>query len=291
MQKIKLLKVRDFGEIFNDTFSFLRQNLWPLVKPSIIIAGPLFFIGGLFYGRGIGGYYKNIFGSIGEDTPDFEAMESSMVDMFINYGIGYIFIILGYILFITILNSYIILYRKTDYDPAELTTALVWQESKKHLGMVIITAIVTIILLFIGFILCFVPGIFLSVPLSLLIIMRMEERELSLGEAIRKCFKLVENYWWLTFGMILILSLIYSLVSSTLSLPVTLTLMGSSFFQIGTIGSIIQSLLMGITYLFTFLLSGILYVGIAVTYYSHKERMEGISLANRIDSIGLDTKN
>jgi len=80
MQKIKLLKVRDFGEIFNDTFTFLRQNLLPLVKPSIIIAGPLFFIGGLFYGRGLGDYYKNILGSIGEDVPDFEGMESSMIE-------------------------------------------------------------------------------------------------------------------------------------------------------------------------------------------------------------------
>jgi len=157
--------------------------------------------------------------------------------------------------------------------------------------MVIITSIVNMILLIIGFMLCLIPGIFLSVPLCLIFIMRMEERELSLGQAMRKCFKLVENHWWLTFGIIIVLTLIYSLVSSTLSLPVTIALMGSSFFEIGTIGSVIQSLLMGVTYLFTFLLSGILYVGLAVTYYSHKERMEGISLVGKIDSIGVNTKN
>lgn len=286
MQKITLLKVRDFGEVFNDTFAFIRQNLLPLVKPSIIIAGPLFFIAGIFYGKGLGSYYGTVFSSAGEDIPDFGAMESSMIELFINYGIAYIFFIIGYIIFVTLINSYILLYKNTDYEPAEITTAMVWQESKKHFGMVIITTIITIILLFIGFMLCFVPGIFLMVPFSFLIIMRMNERQLGLGEALRKCFKLVENHWWFTFGLLIVLSLIYSIIRYTLSLPVTLGIAGSAFFGAGAIGTIIQSLLMGFTYLFSFLLSGILYVGIAITYFTHRERLEGISLKNKIDNLG-----
>jgi len=289
MQKVELLKVRDFGAIFNDTFAFIRQNLWPIVKPCITIAGPLFFIAGVLYGRGLGGYYKTIFSSIGEETsPNFETMESSIMDMFMNFGIAYIFVFIAFVLFITLINSYIVLYRKTDYEPNELTTAMVWQEAKQHLGKIIISFIAVAILIFIGSMLCFIPGIFLSAPLSLIFILRMEERELSLGQAIRKCFKLTENYWWLTFGIIVLLFLIYSVVGSTLSLPVTLTLAGSSFFDIGIVGDVFQSLFMGVTYLFTFLLSGIMYVGIAITYYSHRERIEGISLSSKIDSLGVE---
>lgn len=289
MQKLELLKVRDFGAIFNDTFAFIRQNFWPIVKPCITIAGPLFFIAGMLYGRGLGSYYKTMFSSIGEEVPpNFEAMESSIMDMFMNFGIAYIFVFIAFVLFITLINSYIILYRKDNYKPNELTTALVWQEAKQHLGKIIISFIVITMLIFIGSMLCFIPGIFLSAPLSLIFILRMEERELSLGKAIRKCFMLTENYWWLTFGIIILLFLIYSVVGSTLSLPVTLILAGSSFFDVGIVGDIFQSLFMGITYLFTFLLSGIMYVGIAVTYYSHRERIEGIVLSNKIDNLGIE---
>jgi len=291
MQKVTLFKVRNFGEIFNDTFSFIRQNLWPLVRPSIIIAGPLFFLSGLFLGSGMGQYYKTALGSVGEDVTDFGAMDSFSMDMVVSYGIGYFFIIVGYVLFIAIINSYIILYRGSGNGTYEITTTMVWQEAKKHLGWLMFTFIVVSFLIGIGFIFCLIPGIFLSVPLSLIFILRMEERKLSLGEALKKCFKLTENYWWLTFGIILLLSLIYSLVGSTISLPVSFLLMGSAFLDAGLIDTVAQSLLMGITHLFTFLLSGILYVGIAITYYSHRERMEGISLANKIDSLGGDLIN
>lgn len=288
MQKLALLKVRDFGAIFNDTFTFIRQNLWPLLKPCITIAGPLFFIGGMLYGRGLGGYYQSTFGSILEESsPDFEMMESSVIDMFMNFGIASIFMIMGYVLFIALINAYIILYRKAGLEANEITTALVWQEAKKHTGKLIVTFIAITILLIVGYVFCVIPGIFLSVPLSLIFILRMEEKELSLGESISKCFKLTENYWWLTFGVLILLYLIYNVVAGALSLPVTLLLGGSAFFEIGIIGEIIQSLFTGITYLFTFLLSGIVYVGTAIIYYSHRERMEGISLTNRIDNIGL----
>lgn len=291
MQKINLLKVRDFGEIFNDTFAFIRQNLWPFIKPCITIAGPFFFVAGIFNGRGIGEYYRNIFSVLKEeDTPNFEGIESSATDMFMDIGIAYIFIIIAFILFIALINSYIIIYRKAQFLPSEITTGMVWQEASQHLFKIIITFFIVAVILFIGFMCCLIPGIFLSAPLSLIFILQMEERSLSIGQAIKKCFKLTENYWWLTFGIIVVLSLIYSLVGSALSLPVTVALAGLSFFDIGIIGSIIQSLFMGVTYLFTFLLSGILYIGIAVTYYSHRERMEGISLTNRIDNLGNDNK-
>ncbi|RZL26942.1 MAG: hypothetical protein EOO96_22340 [Pedobacter sp.] len=44
--KIEFKKIRDFGQIINDTFTFIRQNFKPLIKTYYIFCG-LFVLAGM----------------------------------------------------------------------------------------------------------------------------------------------------------------------------------------------------------------------------------------------------
>src|SRR5688500_1783125 len=49
-QKIQLRKLRDFGENFNDTFLFLRQNFKPLLRSFFAISSIVMVGLAIFYG-------------------------------------------------------------------------------------------------------------------------------------------------------------------------------------------------------------------------------------------------
>ena len=55
--KIEFQRYRDFGQIINSTFEFIRQNFLPLLKSLIFITGPFLLITGLL----LGFYQKSIF--------------------------------------------------------------------------------------------------------------------------------------------------------------------------------------------------------------------------------------
>ncbi|SFU51253.1 hypothetical protein SAMN05216480_105224 [Pustulibacterium marinum] len=59
-----------------------------------------------------------------------------------------------------------------------------------------------------GFVLCFLPGIYVAIPLSLVSVVFAFNPNLSVSENIKVCFKIGNNYWFTIFGLVLLSGLL-----------------------------------------------------------------------------------
>ena len=77
------------------------------------------------------------------------------------------------------------------------------------------------LIIFVGILLCFIPGIYISVAFSLVIAVIFFEN-LSLGKAFERSMFLVREDWWFTLGVGFVISLLVGFVSYILLLPATI---------------------------------------------------------------------
>jgi len=283
---IQLLKHRDFGLIFSDTFEFLKENWKPLLKGLLYIACPFFLVGGMMMGFGMDALYNIDIRNPDsfEDPPvDLENIPIFIIGYFLLIGL----FVVGYIMSLLVVNSYMRLYRE-GHTAESIQTADIWNEGKQHFWKILGTSIVVMTMMMFGFILCFFPGIYIMVPLSLIFIMRIEESELTLGESIQKCFELVRNHWWQSLGVVIALSFIGSMLSYAFMIPCYILIYADMLLDLNDFG-ILQALGYGINFMASMLISGMMLCGTAIMYYSYRERMDGTGMAQQIETIGENT--
>ena len=104
-QKIQFRKVRDFGQKFNATFEFLRQEFKPLMNALLYIAGPFIVLGGI-----MGAYYQK--NSISMMNLSLDSEEFFADDFWISAVVMIVFSFLAYIFIFATLNEYIKIYNQ-----------------------------------------------------------------------------------------------------------------------------------------------------------------------------------
>ncbi len=82
-QKIEFQRYRDFGQIINATFEFLRENFKQLAKAVIFLVGPFILLTGIFGGL----YQKDLF--------SFTSTVTSLSEFGISFGLYILFAILS----------------------------------------------------------------------------------------------------------------------------------------------------------------------------------------------------
>jgi hypothetical protein len=270
--KIEFRKVRDFGQLLSAAFEFIRQNFKLLFKSNFLIAAPFILLAGVFMGL----YQSSMFDFTNQ--PDIESFG-------IPFLISMLFLMFSYLIITMVTYSYIILYKNS--GPGSIDIDDVWQKTKSSFWMLLFTGIGFAIIIFFGFLLLIIPGIYLSVALSIIYIVRMEE-EIGFFEAVNRCIKIIKGNWWFTFGVIIVVGFIQGFLGFIFYIPnyiVTffLAFAGVDAYSGGTakilfiISSIISSL--------GALLYAINTIAIAFQYYNLIERKEAPGLIQQIEDI------
>jgi len=284
MSKIVLQQERDFGSKINATFVFIKQEFKPLLTCLAYMVLPLALLAGVAYGLFNANLYKSIAENslVNQSTLPFE----QLMAMFSGFGLLYIFVsvLSGLLLFSTVL-SYMKLYKQ---GRENITPADVWSVTKGHIGMLFILAVVNYILIIAGTCLLLLPGIYVSIVLSMsFCIMVFEDADIS--HSIRESFSITKGKWWSTFGLIMILGLISGIISVFFSLPNTIYTT-SLINDPGQIDAFTTSVL-GVLYLLgIYLVYVILIVGIAFQYFNLNERKYATGLIDDIESIGQNAE-
>jgi hypothetical protein len=282
--KIELLKKRDFGEIISDTFLFLKQNLKPLLASFFIICG--FFMLAMAV-TAVMQQAKMV--GIVNGTLSSSSMYYLQTRTFDAIGIEYfltlIFTLVNYVAMHVTVYSYMALYR--DKGNIAPTPEEVWGYFKYFFVKVLGSSIVLFLLLIIGFMLCFFPGIYLYPILGLVIPIMIFENT-SLGFAFNKSFSLIKENWWLTFGAIFIMGIIVSISTAIVVLPVTIINYASPLlhpgkgFHLSLVMSVITAVLQSAAQVFNILAL----ITISLCYFSMSEKTDGTGLMNRINQLG-----
>jgi hypothetical protein len=262
-ENIDLSTPREFGEIISDTFVVIRQNFKPLLKSYFAICG-LFLVANIL-----------VSALINVNRNDASAFTSAwflkMLFSFVNHTV----------LVLTVL-SYLAIYKDKGNKPAEVLE--VWGYLKYYFFRFLMVEIVIFIATIIGFFLCFIPGIYLSVVFTLVAPIMVIENG-GIEYSIKKAFKIIKENWWFTLGLALLMGIMVVMLIIILMLP-GMILYGSAQWLTGknldNAADLIQSIVINLCQVLWF----IPVISITMIYYTLTEEKEGNSLIDRINRFG-----
>ena len=274
-QKIEFQRYRDFGQIINATFEFLRENFKQLAKAVIYLVGPFVLLTGIFGGL----YQKDLF--------SFTSTVKSLSEFGIAFGLYIFFAILTSLVLESTIYSYILLYLKRQDDiPIEVDEVWLMVKSKTlkillfSIGYGLVTVFATILLI--------IPGIYVSVSLMIIFIVGLNEDK-GFFDSMSRSFYLVKNKWWFTFGLLIVLSLIQGFLGFLFQIPKYIAMFVVAFNSAEGNGTsstteiifIVTTIISSLNFIFY----SISFIGIAFHYFSLVEQKEAKGLLDKIDSI------
>jgi hypothetical protein len=280
--KIELYRQRDFGQVISTTFDFIRQNFKEIFKALLYICGPVLLLIAIFQNMYLSQYLR----FSGDPSDPFSALS-----MYSNpyYYLTILLSVLEYSLMCCVIFGYISLYSKK--GPGNVSFQDVLDVVKRKAGIIILSFIVMIIIIIVGYILLVIPGIYMSVALMGLPMFILHE-ELGIGDAISKAFTLIKGHWWQTFGIVIVLSLITYILILLISSPLlifgginALHSISSGENAFDAMGTVIQAftIIASVLSLFAYL---IIYTGIAVQYFSLSEEKFHVGAQQKVSELG-----
>jgi hypothetical protein len=268
---------REFGDVLNATFVFLKQNFKPLGKVLLIYASPFIIMTAIVYAFFNVSMYSNILGS-GMNIFNMMGRVS---------GYAFLYIVLAltsYTIFNGLLYSYVKLYNERGFGNFEPID--VWKLTLKNFFAILGSQIIFGIIVTVGFILLIIPGIYLAVSLSLLLVALIIEGK-GFGEAFSRSILLTHKRWWWTFLLLLVIYIIILVINYIFSIPMII-LQSTIMFHGGDTQSfkMLYAFFVAFTQVISYISYMIPMIALAFHYYSIVESIERPSLHDEIENIG-----
>jgi hypothetical protein len=280
--KLNLKKVRDFGEVINDTFVFLKQNFKPLFKILIPIS-ILFVVANIMLSTFQIISLQDLVKENGGNNVS-GLINKTLVTTFITGLFG------SMVYFVVALTTYCYVAVYIENKSETPAMAQVWGFFKYYFLRYIGVRLLTGIAFMIGFVLCFLPGIYLAPIISLTIAAVVLENRGAFN-AIARGFELIKQDWWMSFGTLLILIMILYAFVITLALPSMILGGSASLFTPNltrpVYAIIIQSIISSIS-VYSYV---IVIIGNCILFYSLVEKKESEGLLDRINDLDSDSTN
>jgi len=276
---IILLQERDFGQKINATFEFAIQNFKPMVLCLAYIAGPPALISGFFMGSYqtfITTFQQQVMGgkSIGQNN-DYSSIALYLLLFVIFFGIANLASAL-------VVNAFMLEYEEGNRN---ITPDVIWRRMKNYILNSIGYSVVMFLFVIFALLLLIIPGIYVSIVLSLTYIVMMREN-LGLGDTFRRCFYLIEGKWWSTFGLLLILGFISGIVGYVFQIPSQLLLIAQGLQLTTNIPDYLNTLSGILSAIGSVLVRSLVLVGTVFQYYNLVERRDGEGIMTAINNIG-----
>lgn len=281
---IHFRKQRDLGELITDTFKFLRENYKLLFKLIFRIAGPAFLLLAILMG-----YYSFMMGEsmINPLSMDFDDYNSWFFLTLILLMISMVvFFALLYSVVLLFIQSYVV--HKGRVDELDVIQG-VKDNFLSMSGLFVVTGMA----LFMGLVLCVLPGIYLWVPFTIApAVMLLDKR--SIGESIQEAFKIISNNWWITFFSLIVIFLLTQIISMVFQMPLFIYyfIKALSISQEGSMADPsslfdwVYVLLNVLSSLIQYLLSVIIIVASSFIYYNLHEKKYATGSMEEIENLG-----
>jgi len=264
---MNLREERDFGQKFNATFLFARQNVKNLGLILLLLGTPLLVAGNLFLA-----YFQ-----VGVQT---EAVNFGTVSGGIwgFYMLALFVYLIGYSWLMALTLVYMAEYAEGN---REITMGKVFSRASAKLSKLIGANILVSIMVGFASILLLIPGIYLFVALAFVTAIVVIEGD-PVFEAISRSMSLIKTKWWSTFGLIILMSIVAGLMQLVFTLPnIVITFTKALHQQLAAFDTtaIIFQVLASIG---TALLYPLVFIAIAFQYFNLVERKESEGLKQQI---------
>lgn len=282
-QKIELRRVRDFGENLSDTFGFIREQAGPLLKSFLAITAIFIVAQGIFNSTLESHLNAMVRGTLMGANPN--NIRSILWGIIRAFGFNILMVII--INFLTVVSmqvtvsAYLKYYIETGTKPG---IQEVWALFKQYFFKVLLFKFIADLAFIIAFVFCFIPGIYLGIVLAPLSLIAVIEDK-SLGEAFERCFNLIRENFWSSLGLYIVAYIMYMIATGVI---------GASLSVISTLAGLLttsdlSSYVVAVTAFFkSFALFFyiIIFICIALNYFSLVERRDGTGMLSRINNMG-----
>lgn len=288
---IEFKKERDLGAIINDTFKFIRENWKEYFTAIIKIAGPFILVGAIVMVYFMGSFSGMFSEMQGVNNDDPSAVFGILGSMF---GLLGVLMLVGVLIYVMIsvtslyyIKSYINNKGNVDFNEIKTNT---YKNIWKFLGL----GILVVIMILFGAMLCYLPGIYLAIVLSLTTSIMVFENK-SIGDTISHSFNLIKGQWWNTFGVMVVVGILVSLLGYIFSVPAFIyqvikmgTMMGeqdpTEVFNL--FKDPIYVALNVLSYIGKYIFSSITLIASVFIYYDLNEQKNLTGTIEKIDSLG-----
>ena len=271
---------RELGDIISYTFKFIRENYKAYFTSVIKIAWPAF----LLLIAAVSYYSYTTVGN------------SLMFNQDGGFFIGFGLLMVGLLLYFSVMNVAAFHFIKSYVtNNGEASHQEVKQGVKKDLGKMFGLGAVTWILIFAGLIIFILPGIYLSVPLSIAAAVLVFKNE-SIGGSISEGFHLVKDNWWMSFISLFLIWLIVYIISLIFQLPVLIytfvkmfTIMEENSASSTNVAELFDWVYLTLTIIASaiqYLLYAITPIGVAFVYYNLNEIKYFTGAYESIENLG-----
>ena len=279
---VHLDRLRPFAETISAAFDVIRLCFKPLMILLLKVAGPLIVIGaiGVEYTEreSVANAFLAAFGIGGttSSVPIWLAVTALVVSTLASLVASTVAVI--YFL------EYHRLKRVPSVDEVQLALQGVWVRA---IGGWLVMGLLVLL----GFVVLIIPGIYLSVALSLVVVVQFAEGA-TIGDAIKRSMTLIRNDWWWALIFLVLMYCCAAIVSFVADLPGTIFLFVETMTK-DTVGEtvmtgikILGAVIRVVSNILTMCVTSLFTTAVVVLYYREVERTEGSGLLGRLNAIG-----
>lgn len=271
---------RQLSELLDEVFRLYRRHFSLIVGVALLVALP-----GLVWSLATGVYllnsnsYTNLFTTTGTSTPAFNSQQfSNLVGTFLLGGLGALILLPFSVGAVYRAVTDVALGRPATIGVVLRETLARYWPLLGLIGLGILLFIGWIIAEVIGFLLLVIPGlavfcaaVYLAVRWSLVVAAMMAE-DVGPIRGLGRSWNLVSGSWWRTFGILLIVGILQTIISYALLIVFTL------FADIFSSGDFRAALVSVGSTLLSALVSPITTIAVVLLYFDLRVRKEGLDL-------------
>ncbi len=281
---LTLFEQRDFGTKINATFQYLSQNFKSLGLALLYIVGPLALLTGIASGV-VQSNVLAIAGSAPKVDPSDPLAGFRMLQNIFSpaYWAALVFGLVTALAVNLVTYAHMKLY--AEKNGADSSVGEVWEATQPLIARGLIITVLGTIITVVAMFFFLIPGIYVAVVLSLSLAVTTFEGT-DFGQTWNRCFKLIRDKWWSTFGLLLIMVIISFILGLIFNIPsgvVGFLVAGKLLPNASTFWLVLTTIISSVG---GTLLRSLICVALAFQYTNLVERQEGRGLLSAIDSIG-----
>ena len=292
-QEADFRQERDFGQKISAVFDFLRAHWRPLGRVLLYLVLPAALVQNILsvlVQRQMTGAMQAALQNQGAGLGGVVQAQRTMFSNVMSSPVYWVNSVLGTAFFALLILSvygYVLALARRRAPGPEVTVAEVWATVKREFIGTYFSVWGVFLLIGAGMFVLLIPGIYLSVALSLFFIVKLTEGT-GFFDTLGRCLRLTRGKWWSTFGLILVMILLLYVVLMGVGIAATLlsgglkTLVNSSQEPSSLYPVVVASL--GSAMLL--LLYPPLLLVLAFQYFNLVERKDGVGLHQLVSSLG-----
>ena len=281
---INLYQQRDFGDKINATFQYASQNFKSLATSLLFIVGPLALIAGVATGI----FQSNILSLVGADSLNDRTDPTQAFGIFERifspaFWVTILFTLVTALVANLTTYSHMKLYAAK--NGGNISVGEVWETMQPAIGRVLLVSILATIATVVASFALIIPGIYVSIVLSLALPVTIFEGT-NFPDTCRRCLQLIRDKWWSTFGLIFIMSMIAGIIGLIFTLPAGVINMLVAVKMLPDASGIWVIVANTVSAVGSSLIRALTFIALGFQYTNLIERQEGRGLSSAIDSIG-----